>query len=85
MQEFNRILLIEDNNNLGYALSEYLKLHCYDVTWIREGKSAIRAFTIESFHLVLLDVMLPHLDGFEIAQQFKLINPMVPIISLSTL
>jgi len=80
---FNEILLVEDNKTLGYALSEYLKLYGFNVCWVKDGNQAITSFLTNNYHLVILDVMLPKIDGFEVAKNFKKDKPKVPVIFLT--
>lgn len=82
-KKYNKILLVEDNQTLGYALSEYLKLHGFDVEWAKVGSEAKAKFNSENFHLILLDVMLPVIDGFELAGHMKLTKPEIPILFIT--
>jgi DNA-binding response OmpR family regulator len=77
------ILLVEDDLNLGYLLSEFLESAGYRVKLCRDGERGIKAFHEEQFDLCLLDVMLPLRDGFTVATQIRAINKTVPIIFLT--
>lgn len=79
----NRILLVEDDESLGYLLSEYLKIKEFEVAWARNGKKALELVEINSYDLVILDIMLPDKDGFAIAKQLKATFPSVPFIFLT--
>src|SRR5215210_8087432 len=78
-----KILLCEDDTNLGSVLKNYLELNDYDVTLERDGRLGLAAFQRESFDLCLLDVMMPNMDGFALAEEIRDINPDVPLFFLS--
>ena len=61
-----RILLAEDDPNLGLLLSEFLKKKGFDVTWAQNGDQALGFFVDGQFDLCLLDVMMPKKDGFSL-------------------
>ncbi len=78
-----KILLCEDDPNLGSVLKNYLELNDYDVTLERDGRLGLAAFQRESYDLCLLDVMMPNMDGFTLAEEIRDINPDVPLFFLS--
>ena len=78
-----RILLVEDDSNLGSILSEYLELKGYDVTHCMDGESGEKTFGTKKFDLCILDVMLPKQDGFTLAKHIREGNTEVPIIFLT--
>jgi DNA-binding response OmpR family regulator len=78
-----KILLCEDDPNLGMVLKNYLELNDYDVVLERDGRLGLAAFQREKFDLCLLDVMMPHVDGFTLAEEIRDINPDVPLFFLS--
>ncbi|WP_336516193.1 response regulator transcription factor [Pollutibacter soli] len=78
-----KILLCEDDTNLGMVLKNYLELNDYDVTLERDGRLGLAAFQREKFDLCLLDVMMPHVDGFTLAEDIRDINPDIPLFFLS--
>jgi two-component system, OmpR family, response regulator len=78
-----KILLCEDDPNLGMVLKNYLELNDYDVVLERDGRLGLAAFQREKFDLCLLDVMMPHVDGFSLAEDIRDINPDVPLFFLS--
>ncbi|MEY4050257.1 MAG: hypothetical protein RL262_1091 [Bacteroidota bacterium] len=78
-----KILLCEDDSNLGLVLKNYLELDEYDVTLERDGRLGLAAFQREKFDLCLLDVMMPHVDGFTLAEEIRDIDPEVPLFFLS--
>ncbi len=78
-----KILLCEDDSNLGLVLKNYLELNEYDVTLERDGRLGLGAFQREKFDLCLLDVMMPNVDGFTLAEEIRDIDPDVPLFFLS--
>jgi DNA-binding response OmpR family regulator len=78
-----KVLLCEDDSNLGLVLKNYLELDEYDVTLERDGRLGLAAFQREKFDLCLLDVMMPHVDGFTLAEDIRDIDPDVPLFFLS--
>ena len=79
----SKILLCEDDSNLGLVLKNYLELNDYEVTLERDGRLGLAAFQREKFDLCLLDVMMPHVDGFTLAEEIRDIDPDVPLFFLS--
>ncbi|MGE5106646.1 MAG: response regulator transcription factor [Sphingobacteriales bacterium] len=78
-----KILLVEDDQNLGMVLKNYLELSDYDVTLERDGILGLAAFRREKFDLCLLDVMMPNMDGFTLAEEIRDTDPDVPLFFLS--
>lgn len=80
---FNKILLVEDDANLGQVLKEYLEMKQYQVTLCRDGEEGLTSFNRNNYHLVILDVMMPKKDGFTLAADIRKVNPEVPFIFLT--
>jgi len=78
-----KILLCEDDTNLGMVLKNYLELNDYNITLERDGKLGLAAFQREKFDICLLDVMMPNMDGFTLAEEIRDIDPDVPLFFLS--
>jgi two-component system, OmpR family, response regulator len=78
-----KILLCEDDTNLGMVLKNYLELNDFDVTLERDGRLGLAAFQREHVDICLLDVMMPHMDGFTLAEEIRDVNPDVPLFFLS--
>jgi DNA-binding response OmpR family regulator len=78
-----RILLAEDDENLSFMLEQYLIQKGYDVTVKSNGQDAFDVFCKKPFDLLILDVMMPKLDGFNLARKIREINQNVPIIFLT--
>jgi DNA-binding response OmpR family regulator len=67
----SKILLVEDDINLGYILKEYIELHGFSVTWAKNGEEGLQCASREEFHLMIVDVVMPRMDGFELARIVK--------------
>ena len=78
-----RILLAEDDENLGSLLKEYLNVKGYETELFSDGNKAYRGFIREYFDLCLLDVMMPEKDGFTLAKEIRQINSDMPILFLT--
>ncbi|MBC8173061.1 MAG: response regulator, partial [Chitinophagales bacterium] len=78
-----RILYVEDDASLGYVTKDNLQKKGYDITLCPDGLEAIQTLQTQKFDLCILDIMLPKLDGFTIAQKIRDRNEHVPIIFLS--
>jgi two-component system OmpR family response regulator len=78
-----RILLCEDDQNLGMVLKNYLELNDYDVILERDGRLGLAAFQREKFDICLLDVMMPNMDGFTLAEEIRDVDPDIPLFFLS--
>jgi two-component system, OmpR family, response regulator len=83
MEQKPKVLLCEDDPNLGNVLKNYLELNDYDVTLERDGRLGLAAFQREKFEICLLDIMMPHMDGFQLAEEIRDIDPDVPLFFLS--
>ena len=77
------ILLVEDEENLHEALKLNLELEGYEVTSAFDGAAALKAVQGEYFDLIILDVMLPEMDGINVTETIRLSNNEVPILILS--
>jgi len=77
------ILLVEDEENLHEALKLNLELEGYNVTSAFDGAAALNAVAAEYFDLIILDVMLPEMDGISVAETVRISNNEVPILILS--
>src|SRR6186713_997432 len=77
------ILLVEDEENLQEALKLNLELEGYDVSSAYDGAEALKTVQQEHFDLIILDVMLPELDGIAVCETIRLQHPNLPILILS--
>jgi two-component system alkaline phosphatase synthesis response regulator PhoP len=78
-----RILLAEDEPSLNETIRLNLELEGYKVSAVSDGKSALKTFKSERFNLVILDVMMPEMDGFTVCESIRLENNSVPILFLT--
>lgn len=78
-----KILLVEDDLNLGFLLVEFLESNNFDVKLYKDGQSGINAFKSGGFNFCILDIMLPKMDGFTLASKIKAENKDIPIIFLT--
>jgi two-component system OmpR family response regulator len=78
-----RLLLVEDDPNLGVLLQEYLEAKGFDVKLATDGNMGFKLFAQHQFDFVILDVMLPEKDGFTVAQEIRTLNQKVPILFLT--
>ena len=78
-----RILLCEDDTNLGMVIKNYLELNDYEVVLERDGRLGLAAFQREKFDICLLDVMMPNMDGFTLAEEIRDVDPDIPLFFLS--
>jgi len=78
-----KILLVEDEENLALGLEYNLTAEGYSVTLARDGKEAIKFFDENEFDLIVLDIMLPYFNGFEIAKHIRVKHPQMPILMLT--
>lgn len=78
-----KILLVEDDTNLGFLLLEFLESNGFDVKLYRDGISGYNGFKSSQFDFCILDIMLPKLDGFSLAEKIRVGNKKVPMIFLT--
>ncbi|MFN5557685.1 MAG: response regulator transcription factor [Chryseotalea sp.] len=78
-----KILLVEDDTNLGFVIKDNLSMKGYEVHLCTNGKEAKQQFKTGAYQLCLLDVMLPYADGFEVARHIRSSDKEVPIIFLT--
>jgi len=83
MEKSNNILLVEDEESLAIALEYNLKEYGYHVDWAKDGKEALDFFNNNNYDLIILDIMLPYLNGFEITEKVRKDNPQIPILMLT--
>ena len=83
MEEKIKILLAEDDTNLGMLLKEYLRAKGFETVLCEDGEVAYEAFLNQPFDICILDVMMPKKDGFTLAKEIRQINSEIPIIFLT--
>ena len=82
MAEKQRILIVDDDENIAELISLYLIKECYDTNIVHDGEAALKAFREFDPQLILLDLMLPGIDGYEVCKSIRQ-KSQVPIIMLS--
>lgn len=83
MKDKTNIFLVEDDPNFGAVLKSYLEINDFNVAWVQDGGLALGEFKKGSFDICILDVMLPTLDGFELARKIRAISGNIPLIFLT--
>jgi DNA-binding response OmpR family regulator len=81
--EQKRILLVEDDQNFGTVLKDYLSLNDYDVTLAKDGLEGLIMFKNDTYDMCILDVMMPRKDGFSLAKDIRSSDKEIPIIFLT--
>jgi DNA-binding response OmpR family regulator len=82
MENNKKILLVEDDQNFGIVLREFLTLNDFDVTLAKNGMEGFEKFKKDNFDLCILDVMMPYKDGYTLAKEIREKNKDVPLIFL---
>ncbi len=77
------ILLVEDDENLGFVTKDNLEEKGYHIVWEKDGQAGFEAFHREQFDLCILDVMLPKKDGFSLGKDIRTMNAEVPLFFLT--
>ena len=77
-----KILIVDDDNNIAELISLYLVKECFETRICNDGESAINTFDSFKPNLVLLDLMLPGIDGYQVCRELRTVSQ-VPIIMLS--
>lgn len=83
MSQNTRVLLVEDEKNIRDVVKLNLELEGYEVVAVDNGPDAIKRAQDEVFHLIVLDVMLPEMDGFEICETIRIRDDNTPILFLT--
>lgn len=77
-----KILIVDDDNNIAELISLYLTKECYDTKIVNDGEEALSAFDSYNPNMILLDLMLPGIDGYQVCREIRT-KSNVPIIMLS--
>jgi DNA-binding response OmpR family regulator len=77
------ILLAEDDLDYAFILKQYLEISGFTVTWAKDGAEALQLFTSAKPDICIFDVMMPHIDGFSLAEKIIKLNPGTPVIFLT--
>jgi DNA-binding response OmpR family regulator len=78
-----KLLLVEDEENLAVGLEFNLTEEGYNVFWAKDGKQALDIFKSDKFDLIILDIMLPYFNGYEVAEIVRKDCPQMPILMLT--
>lgn len=78
-----KILLVEDDTNLGFVIKDNFEQELFDVVLCVDGEEALNAFKSDTFNLCILDVMLPKMDGFELAKHIRTLDEQIPLLFLT--
>ena len=82
MASKQRILIVDDDENIAELISLYLTKECYETKIVYDGESALSELSVFKPNLILLDLMLPGIDGYQVCREIRK-NNNVPIIMLS--
>lgn len=82
MLEKQKILIVDDDLNIAELISLYLTKECYETTIVQDGITALESFKNNDYNLILLDLMLPGIDGYEVCREIRKTSN-IPIIMLS--
>lgn len=81
--KIKKILLAEDDNNLGQLLRNYLNVKKFEATLTVNGEEALIEFRRGNYDICILDIMMPEMDGITLASEIRKINPEIPVIFLT--
>jgi DNA-binding response OmpR family regulator len=76
----NKIIIVEDDTNLGYVIKDNLEASNYEVDWAKDGQEGLKLLLNNNYDLAILDVMLPKMSGFEIAEEIIESIPDLPFL-----
>lgn len=83
MNDAVRLLLVEDDDALRFIVKDNLEQNFYEVDVAENGQEAIDLFEKRNYHLIILDIMLPRVDGFKVAEHIRKKDEDIPIIFLT--
>ena len=66
-----KILIVDDDVNIAELISLYLTKECFDTKMVHDGESALKEFEIYAPNLILLDLMLPGIDGYQVCREIQ--------------
>ncbi len=82
MVDKQKVLIVDDDNNIAELISLYFTKECFDTMIVNDGESALKAFASYRPNIILLDLMLPGIDGYQVCREIRT-KSQVPIIMLS--
>ena len=71
MVDKQRILIVDDDENIAELISLYLMKECYDTKIVGDGESALKEVPVFKPNLILLDLMLPGMDGYQVCREIR--------------
>ena len=77
------ILIVDDDRNIRFVLREVLELERFNVLEARDGASALEVYEKEHVDLVIVDIMMPRMDGYEFTRELREVDPRLPILMIS--
>lgn len=75
-----KILVVEDDEKLNFAVCKHLSYHSYSAKGVYDGNAALKALDAEKFDLIISDIMMPNMDGFEFAETIRYFDRNIPIL-----
>lgn len=78
-----KILYAEDDETLSFITKDNLEINGYDVSHVPDGEAALSKFNEEVFDICVLDVMMPKMDGYKVAENIRKVNAQIPILFLT--
>lgn len=75
-----KVLIVEDDADLGHLLKQYLQLNDFEATRVYDGEQARAELKVASYDILILDVMMPKEDGFELAAKLNVFYPDIPFL-----
>lgn len=82
MAEKQKVLIVDDDENIAELISLYLMKECYETKIVNDGEEALKAFPVFKPNIILLDLMLPGIDGYQVCREIRMTSQ-IPIIMLS--
>lgn len=79
----HRILLVEDDMNLGFLLMDFLESEGFELKWCRDALSGLQQLKTQTYDLGILDIMMPGMDGFNLARHIRQSYPKLPFLFLT--
>jgi DNA-binding response OmpR family regulator len=79
----HKVLLVEDDENLGFVTKDFLDMSGFDVTLATDGKTGLDKYAQDIYDIIILDVMMPIVDGFTVAEKIRKNDKHTPIIFLT--
>ena len=77
------VILVEDEQSIGALVRGYLQREGHQVVWVRSGEEALRELTRHPVRLIVLDVGLPGMDGFDATRRIRLTSPSTSVVMLT--